>query len=150
MSLCVVPGDKSFATQSTVIWILLNNPFTVSLWVVPGYDFPSTQCIRIQIFSSMTLHVAPGDGFFATQRTVIWILPSMNLHVALCVVCGCMVFAIYIPNLNLKSMNNMSLQYIFHVAFPVTFFTLFLVLQFLFVINLTTMISQQKSKWSCL
>ena len=67
--------------------------------------------------------------FFGTQRTVIWIFHSMNLHVALCVVCGCMVFAIYIPNINLMSINNMSFQYIFHVGFPVTFFTLFLVLQ---------------------
>ena len=111
MSLCVGPGNRSFATQSTVIWILLNNPYTASLWVVPGYDCPSTQwqCIRVQIFSSITLHVAPGDGFFATQITVIRILPSMNLHMALCVVCDCMVFAIYIPNFNLMSMNNMSL-----------------------------------------
>ena len=99
----------------------------------------------------MTLQVAPGDGFFATQRTVIWLLPTMNLHVALCVVCGCMVFAIYIPYLNLMSMNNMSLQYIFHFPFPVTFFTLFLVLQFfVVVINLTAMTSQQKLNWSFL
>ena len=79
VSLCVVPGDKSFATQSTVIWILLNNPFTVSLWVVPWYDFPSTQCIIIQICSSMTLHVAPGDGIFLAHTeqwygfSIVWI-----------------------------------------------------------------------------
>ena len=54
----------------------------------------------------MTLHVAPGDG----DGTVIWIFHSMNLHVALSVVCGCVVFAIYIPNINLITMNNMSLR----------------------------------------
>ena len=61
----------------------------------------------------MTLHVALGDGFFGTQRACE--------HVALSVVTGCMVFAIYIPNINLITMNNMSLLYIFHIAFPVTF-----------------------------
>ena len=124
----------SFATQNTVIWILPSISFTVSLWVVPGYEFPFTQCTRIQIFSSMTVHVtiyvAPRDGSFATQRTLIWNLPSINLHVALCVVCDCMVFAIYRPNFILMARNNMSLHYIFHVALPVTIFTIFLVIQF--------------------
>ena len=124
----------SFATQNTVIWILPIISFTVSLWVVPGYEFPFTQCTRIQIFSSMTVHViiyvAPRDGSFATQRTLIWNLPSINLHVALCVVCDCMVFAIYRPNFILMARNNMSLHYIFHVALPVTIFTIFLVIQF--------------------
>ena len=92
-----------------MIWILLNNPFTVSLSVVPGYHFPSTQCIRIQNFSFMALHVGPGDGLFATQSSDID-SPYYGFHVALCVVCGCMVFAIYIKNLNLMSTNNMSLQ----------------------------------------
>ena len=108
---------------------MLNNPFTAFLWVVPWYDLPFTQCIRIQMFSSMTLHVAPGDGFFGTQRTVIWIFHRMNLHVALCVVCGCMIFVIYIQSNNLITMNNMSIWYIFHVALHVTFFTFFLALQ---------------------
>ena len=75
--------------------------------MVPGYDFPFTKCRRIQIFSSMTLHVAPWDGFLGTQRTVIWTFHSMNLHVVLSVVCGCMVFAIYIPNIHMITMNNM-------------------------------------------
>ena len=132
VSFCVVPGYKSFATQSRVIWILLNNYFTVSLWVVPWYDLTSTQCIRIQIFSSMILNAAPRDRFFGTQKTVIWIFHSMNPHVVLSLVCGCMVFEIHIPSINLISMNNMSLWYIFHVAFHVTFFTLFLVLQVFF------------------
>ena len=57
----------------------------------------------------------------------------MNLHVALSVVCGCVLFAIYIPNINLITMNNMSLWYIFHVAFHITFFTIFLVLQVFFL-----------------
>ena len=81
----------------------------------------------------MTLHVAPGDGFFGTQRTVILIFHSMNLHVALGVVCGCMVFANYIPNIYLIIKNNMSLRYIFHVGFHVTFFTLFIVFQVFFL-----------------
>ena len=138
VSLCVAPGYKSFAKQSTVIYILFNNPFTASLKVAPWYKFPFTQCIRIQIFSSMTLHAAPGDGFFGTQRTVIWNFHSMNLHV----VCGCMVFSFYIPSINLMTMNNMSLRYIFHVAFHVTFFTLFLVLQEFYLKSWL-----QKSKW---
>ena len=118
-----------------VQWFLLNNPFTAFLWVVPCYDFPSTQCIRIHIFSSTTLHVASGDGFFGTQKTLKWILYSINLHVALSVVCSCMVFALYIPNINMITLNNMSLRYIFHVTLHVTFFTLFLVLQVFFFYN---------------
>ena len=66
--------------------------------------------------------VSPVCGFFH----------SMNLYVALSVACCCKVFAIYIPNINLITMNNMSLRYIFHVAFRVTFFTLFLDLQIFF------------------
>ena len=84
--------------------------------------------------------MAPGDGFFSTQRTVIWIFHGMNLHVAFSVVCGCVLFAIYIPNINLITMNNMSLRYIFHVAFHVTIFTTFLVLQAFFLTNLTAII----------
>ena len=47
--------------------------------MVPWYDFPSTQCIRIHICSSMTLHVTPGDGFFLAHRgqwygfLIVWI-----------------------------------------------------------------------------
>ena len=85
------------------------------------------------MFSSMTLNAAPGDGFFGTQRTVIWIFQRMNLHVALSVVCGCMIFLIYILSNNLITMNNMSLWYIFLVALHVTFFTLFLALQVFFL-----------------
>ena len=47
-------------------------------------------------------------------------------------VCGCVIFAIYIPNTILITMNRMSLWYIVHVAFHVTFFTFFLVLQVFF------------------
>ena len=67
--------------------------------------------------------------FFGTHGAVTWFIPSMNLHVALSVVCGCKVIAINIPNVNLITMYNMSLRYIFHVPFHVTFFTLFLDLQ---------------------
>jgi hypothetical protein len=88
----------------------------------------------------MTLHAAPGDGFFGTQRTVLWIFHRMNLYVALSVVCGCMIFVIYILSNNLITMNNMSLWYIFHVKFYFTFFTLFLVLRVFCVINLTAII----------
>ena len=77
----------------------------------------------------MTLHVAPGHGFVGKQRTVIWIFHSLNIHVALSVVCGCMVIAINIPNIILITNNDMSLWYIFHVAFHIPCFTLFLVLQ---------------------
>ena len=56
----------------------------------------------------------------------------MNLYVALSVVCGCTVFAIYI-----SKKNNMALQYIVHVVFHVTSFTLFLVLQISFFRNMT-------------
>ena len=41
--------------------------------------FPSTQCIRILIFSTMTHHVAPWDGFFLENREqlygflIVWI-----------------------------------------------------------------------------
>ena len=79
VSFCVVPRCKSFATQNTLKYILLNNPFTASLWVVPWYDFPSTQCIGNQIFSSMNFHVAPEDGFFYAHREqwcgffIVWI-----------------------------------------------------------------------------
>ena len=62
----------------------------------------------------------------------MWVFNCMNLHVALNLVRGCMVFAIYIPSINLITMNNMSPWYIFHVAFHVTFFTLFLVIQVFF------------------
>ena len=79
----------------------------------------------------MTIYVAPRYGSFATQSTVIRILTSMNLHLAICVVCGCMAFDIYIPNSILRARNDMSLQYIFNVALPVTIFTIFHVLQFL-------------------
>ena len=74
----------------------------------------------------MTLYAAPGDGFFGTHRTVIWVFHSMNLHVAFILVCGFMIFAIYFPSSNLITMNIMSLWYICHVAFHVTFLTLFL------------------------
>ena len=117
----------------------------MSLSVVSRYDFPS-QSIRIQIFFSMTLHVAPGDGFFSMQRTVIWIFHSMNLHVALSVVCGSVLFDIYIPNIILITMNNMSLWYIFHFVFHVTFFTIFLVLHVFFFINLTVIIKMVMSE----
>ena len=133
VSLCVVSGYKSFSTHSTVIYIILNNPFTVSLWMVPWYYFPSKQCIGIQIFSTMTLQVAPGDGLFGTQITLIWIFHSMNLYVALGVVCGCIVFANNIPNIYLIIKNNMSLWNISHVAFHVTFFALFIVLHVFFL-----------------
>ena len=58
--------------------MLLNNPFTASLWVVPWYEFPFTQCIRIQIFASMTLNAAPGDGVLAHREQwygfcIVWI-----------------------------------------------------------------------------
>ena len=66
------------------------------------------------------------------QSTVKWILSSMNLHVALCVVCGFMVFAIYIPNFIISVRNYISLEYIFYAALPVTIFTTFLVLQIFF------------------
>ena len=82
----------------------------------------------------MNLRVALGDGFFGTQRTVICnYFNSMNLYVALSVVSGCMVFAIYIPNINLIIMNNMSFLYIFCVAFHFSIFTLFLVPQVFFL-----------------
>ena len=42
-------------------------------------------------------------------------------------------------------MNNMSLWYIFHVAFHVTFFSLFLVLQVFFFINLIAIIKMAMS-----
>ena len=113
--------------------------------MVPWYDFTFTQCIRIQIFSSITLYVAPGDGFLGTHRTVIWNCHSMNLNVVLSVVCGCMVFAIYIPNINLITIINMSLCYIFYVASHVTFFTLFLILQVFFFINLTAIMKMVMS-----
>ena len=58
--------------------------------------------------------MAPGNGFFGKQRLVIWIFNSINLHVALSVVCGYMVFAVYIPYNNLITMNIMFLQYIFN------------------------------------
>ena len=58
---------------------------------------------------------------------------DMILYVVLSEVCGFMVFAFYIPNISLITMNYMSPLYIFHVAFHVTFFTLFLVLQVFFL-----------------
>ena len=89
VSLCL------FSTHSTVIWILPSISFTVYLLIVPGYEFPSTQCPRIQIFFSMsfhmTLYVATGDESFATHSTVIWIFPSIFFicHVLWFVVCCC-------------------------------------------------------------
>ena len=71
---------------------LLNIPFTASPWVVPCYESPSTECIRIHIFSSITLYVGPGDGFCGTQKIVIGIFYSINLHVAVSVVCGWILF----------------------------------------------------------
>ena len=88
----------------------------------------------------MTLHVAPGDRFFGPQRTVIWIFHSIILHVALSVVCCCMVFVNYIPHISLITMNNMALWYFFHVEFNFTFFTLFIVLQVFFFINLNPIV----------
>ena len=85
---------------------------------------------RIYIFSSMTLHLAPGDGFLGTQRTVIWMFHSMNIHVVLSVVCGGIVFVISIPNINLITLNNMSML---HMMLP----SQFLVRQVFFLINLT-------------
>ena len=65
---------------------------------------------------------------------------DMILHVVLSEVCGFMVFAFYIPNISLISMNYMSPLYIFHAALHVTFFTLFLVLWAFFFINLPAII----------
>ena len=60
--------------------------------MVPGNEFPSTQCTKLQVFLSMTLHLthyeAPGDGSFATESIVMWIFPSVNLYVTICVVCS--------------------------------------------------------------
>ena len=102
MSSCVVPGDDRLVTHSTVIWIVPSISFTVYPLVVPGYEFPFTQCSRIQICVSMTLnmtlYVATGDGSFATQSTEIWIFPSRNLYEAICLVCGVVCGCAY-PNL---------------------------------------------------
>ena len=65
--------------------------------MVPGHEFPSTQCTMIHIFVIMTLHmtlyVTIGDGSFTTESKDIWIFASMNLYVEVCVfcdvVCGC-------------------------------------------------------------
>ena len=73
--------------------------------------------------------MAPGDRFFGKQRSVIWIFNSINLHVALSVLCGCTVFAIYIPYIYLITMNNMSLQYIFCVVISCFLLHIFLVLK---------------------
>ena len=86
----------------------------------------------------MTLHVAPGHGFFGTQRTVIWIFQNMNLHVALSVVCGCMVFAIYIPNINLFGTFSM-----LHFVLPSS--NCF-VIQVFFFINLIAIIKMVMSE----
>ena len=53
--------------------------------MVPGYEFPSTQCTMIHIFVTMTLHmtlyVAIWDGSFTTESTDMWIFASINLYV---------------------------------------------------------------------
>ena len=117
VSACVVPGYKCLPHR--VQWYRFYSiVFFLALWVVPWYDLPSTQCLSIQIFSSMTHHVACGYQCFGTQGTVIWIFHSMNLHVALSVICG---ISICIQNFNLIAMNNMSYRWIFHVAFYVNF-----------------------------
>ena len=97
--------------------------------MVPGYEFPSTQCTMIHTFVIMTLHmtlyVAIGDGSYTTESTDIWIFACINLYVEIFVLCdvGCGVW-LYIAHFILMARNNMSFQYIFCVAFLVNFFTL--------------------------
>ena len=67
----------------------------MSLWVVPWYDFPSTQCIGNQILSNMTLHVAPRDGFFlahSKQRYGIFIVWIFMWHLVWFVVVWYLLF----------------------------------------------------------
>ena len=124
----MVPGDNPLATQGRVIHILSSISFTVNLWIVPRYKFPSTQCPRIKIFCIMTFHmtlyVAIGDGSFATHSTVIWILPSVNLFVKKKMICVVVCWCTY-PN----SISWLGIIPIFYVALPVTILTRLLVLQ---------------------
>ena len=63
--------------------------------MVPGYEFPSTQCTMIHILVIMTIHmtlyVGIGDGSLAPKSTDVWIFASRNLYVEVCVPCdvGC-------------------------------------------------------------
>jgi hypothetical protein len=67
--------------------------------MVPGYEFPSTQCTMIHIFVIITLHmtlyVGVGDGSFPTESTDIGIFASMDFmgkfvcFVIWGVACGC-------------------------------------------------------------
>ena len=76
MSLYLVPGDASFATQNTVIYILISMTVCGSHWVVPGDEYVSTNNRAIWIIPSMTLHmplyVVLQDEFLATDITVIF------------------------------------------------------------------------------
>ena len=128
VSLCVVPGDESFATFSTVFLFHLIIYFNVYRWVVPWSEFPYTKCTRLQVFSSMTLHltlyVAPGDGSFVNQSTVMCIFPSVNHYVTHCVVYGLLCGVVC------SCKNQIAFLWlgiiwlfitIFYVALPVTF-----------------------------
>ena len=83
--------------------------------MVPGYEFPSTQCPMIHILVIMTLHmtlyVGIGDGSFATESTDIWIFASMNIYVEVCLLCdvGHGVW-LYITHFIIMARINMSFQ----------------------------------------
>ena len=76
----MVPEDESFATQSTVIWILASMTCHVSHWVVPGMDSLQNEPSCVSLGGSMRS--------LASEKTVIWILPNMTLHVSLYLVPG--------------------------------------------------------------
>ena len=86
----VVAECESNVTQSTMEC----NFAGITLQVVPGDYYLTTQITVLWILHSMNLYVSPyvvhahGNEFLDTQSTDIWIVPSMTLHVSLFIVPG--------------------------------------------------------------
>ena len=84
MSLYVVPGEKSVATQCTIVSYSIIQYHT-SFQVVSGDEFLVTHTTGIRIVPSMTLNVSfyvvLTDETLATKSTLIWILPRLTFQV---------------------------------------------------------------------
>ena len=58
MSVYVVPGDETLATQNTVIWILPRTTLHVCLQVVAEFEFSATHSTMVCYLSNMNFHLS--------------------------------------------------------------------------------------------
>ena len=88
VSLYIVPGDETFATQSTLIQILHRMRGHVFFHLEAEFESTVTQNTIVIKFVGITLQVVAGDQDLATQMTVLGIFHSTRLYVPLDVILG--------------------------------------------------------------